>query len=115
MKTLARAQKLGKCCKFSSIRQFFVHSGDHPPAELTYPTSSNPPAWKRLIGSTVSTEVRTCLIKSTFSDRDEAKAFEYIYGNDAQAFVDVIDEASIFILLLLSLVGRFPLKLSVRL
>ena len=35
------------------------------------------------------------LIKSIFSDRDEVEAFNYLSGGDAQAFVDIIDEASV--------------------
>ena len=58
--------------------------------------SSNPPAWKLLISPTVSTEERAGLIASIFSDRDEVKAFEHLSGNHAQAFVDVMDEASAF-------------------
>ena len=29
-----------------------------------------------------------------FSDRDEVEVFQYLSGNDAQAFVDMIHEAS---------------------
>ena len=65
--------------------------------------SSKRPAWKRLIGPTVSTEERTGLITSIFSDQDEVEVIEYLSGCDAQAFVDVIDEASIFILSLLKI------------
>ena len=54
----------------------------------------NPPAWKRLINPTVSTDERVNLINSIFSDHDEIAVSEYISGNDAQAFVDVIDEVS---------------------
>jgi len=62
---------------------------------------SNPPAWKRLISPTISTEERIDLITSIFSDCDEVEVFEYLSGKDAQAFVDVIDEASDRTLLLL--------------
>ena len=44
---------------------------------------------------------RIPLIKSICSDRDEVVVFEYLSRDDAQAFVDVIDEASTRILLLL--------------
>ena len=43
---------------------------------------------------TVSTDERVNLIKSIFSDDDEVTVFEWISGDDAQAFVDVIDEVS---------------------
>jgi len=58
-------------------------------------TSSDPPLWKRLISPSLSTNERLQLIGSIFSERDEVEVFEYLSGDDAQAFVDVIDEASI--------------------
>ena len=42
---------------------------------------------------------RVDLTKSIFSDYDEVVVFEYISEDDAQAFVDVIDEASVRTLL----------------
>ena len=60
---------------------------------------SNPPAWERLIGPNTSTEVRIDLIMSIFSDRDEVEVFDYLSRNDAQAFVDVVDEVSVCIFL----------------
>lgn len=62
------------------------------------PISSNPPAWKRLISSALSTNERIDLIVSMFSDRYEVEAFKYLSGNDAQAFVDVIYEVGARIL-----------------
>lgn len=38
---------------------------------------------------------RISLITSICSDPDEAKLFEYLSKDDAQAFVDVVDEVSI--------------------
>ena len=38
-------------------------------------------------------------MKSIFSDHDEIVVFEYLSGDDAQAFVDVMDEVSTHILL----------------
>ena len=38
---------------------------------------------------------RADLIMSIFSDHDEVGVLKYLSGDDAQAFVDVIDEASI--------------------
>ena len=43
---------------------------------------------------TVSVDERVNLIKSIF-DHDEVAALEYISEDDAQAFVDMIDEASV--------------------
>ena len=53
------------------------------------------------------------MIASIFSDRNEAQAFEYLSGCDAQAFVDIIYEASIFVLLLLHVGRSVPTKASV--
>ena len=47
-----------------------------------------------MISDTLSTDERIPLIKSIFSDRDEVAVFEYLSGDDAQGFVDVIDEVS---------------------
>ena len=60
---------------------------------------SNPPPWKQLINPTLSENERFELIEAIFSDNDEAEVFKYLSGNGAQAFVDVIDEASVHILL----------------
>ena len=61
--------------------------------------SSDPPTWKRLIDPTLPTDKRIQLIITIYSDSDEAGALKYLAGNDAQGFIDVIDEASICILL----------------
>ena len=55
----------------------------------------NLPTWKRLISPTLPTRERVYLINSIFSDRDEFEVFEYLSGDDAQAFVDMINEVSI--------------------
>ena len=61
------------------------------------------PLWKRLINPGLSTNERIPLILSIFSDRDEVEVFENLSGSDAQAFVDVISEARIRILLSLQI------------
>ena len=43
----------------------------------------------------LSANERINLIVSIFSDRDEFEVVKYLSGGDAQALVDVIDEASI--------------------
>ena len=48
---------------------------------------------------TPSTDERINLIKSIFSNPDEVVALEYISRDDAQAFVDLIDEVSVRTLL----------------
>ena len=63
-----------------------------------------------MISDTLSMDERIPLIKSIFSDRDEVVVLEYLSRVDAQAFVDVIDEASIRILLSLK-IGQVSLKL----
>lgn len=62
---------------------------------------SDPPAWKQLIGPTLSATERAEMIRTIFSDRDETEVFEYLSGNNAQAFVNVVDGASIHTILLL--------------
>ena len=97
MATLTRARKLQKSCKRFSICQFLIHSSDRPSGSLTIPSCRNPPVWKRLISDTLSTDERIPLIKYIFSDRDEVVVFEYLSRADAQAFIDVVDEASVHI------------------
>ncbi|KAF9642913.1 kinase-like protein [Thelephora ganbajun] len=50
------------------------------------------PAWKRLITQTLATDERISLITATFSDRDQVKMVKNLIGNDAQTFIDAIDE-----------------------
>ncbi|KAF9644755.1 kinase-like protein [Thelephora ganbajun] len=52
----------------------------------------NPPAWKKLIGHTISTEERIHLMESIFSDRGVVEVFKSFSSDDAQALVDAIDE-----------------------
>jgi len=82
----------------SSVCFSFNLSTIYPELDCT-PMFSGHTAWKRLISPTLPSHERIDLIGFIFSDRDEAEAFNHISGDDAQAFVDVIDEASICILL----------------
>ena len=66
------------------------------------------PAWKRLTNHVLSTHERVSLLASIFTDRNEVEVAEHIFGDDAQIFVDVVDEVSIFTLL----PGFLPLKLT---
>ena len=50
------------------------------------------PAWKRLIDLPLATDERISLITDIISDRGEAEAIKHLQGDDAQSFVDVIDE-----------------------
>lgn len=51
-----------------------------------------PPAWKRLVDHPPVTNECISLIEEIFSDPDETEAVKYLCGDDAQSFVDVIDE-----------------------
>ena len=59
---------------------------------------SNLPLWKRLISYPLSTHERIALITSIFSDHGEVEAVEHLTGNDAQTFIDLIDEVSTYII-----------------
>jgi len=50
------------------------------------------PAWKRLIDRPRARDKRISLITYLFSNREETEAAKRLRGNDAQSFVDVIDE-----------------------
>lgn len=50
------------------------------------------PAWKHLIDHPLSTDRRISLIMAIFSDRSEVSTVNHLCGDDAQTFVDVIDE-----------------------
>ncbi|KAF9645415.1 kinase-like protein [Thelephora ganbajun] len=50
------------------------------------------PTWKRLITQALPTDERISLITTIFSDDDQVKMVENLIGNDAQTFVDAIDE-----------------------
>ena len=76
--------------------------------DLVYPVSSNVkpqicwsegffacsgiPAWRRLIYHSLAESERVSLIKDLFSDRDEIEAIKHLSRDDAQSFVDVLDE-----------------------
>ena len=50
------------------------------------------PAWKRLIDRPHATDKRISLITDLFSNGDETEAVKCLCGDDAQSFIDVIDE-----------------------
>jgi hypothetical protein len=94
--TLVYARTFQKSCK-SSPRQFFTHFGKCSSVDCVLVCSdprSDPPAWERLISHTLSTHERISLIVSIFSDRNEIEMVGHLSGDDAQAFIDVIDEVS---------------------
>ena len=74
---------------------------DLPIRKIDCSQPGNSPWWERLIDPTISTTERVNLLTAIFSDRDEANEFKSISGDDAQAFIDTIDEVSAHILPLL--------------
>ena len=64
--------------------------------QLFSPTTdcSNPPAWRRFTNYTVAARDRIPLITTIFSDHGEAKMVRRLSGDDAQTFIDMVDEAS---------------------
>ena len=57
---------------------------------------SEPRPWKRLISDiTLSKHERVSLITCIFSDSNEVESVRLLSGDDAQAFIDVIDEVSV--------------------
>ena len=64
----------------------------HGDAKSTLDFAGGPPAWKRLISDALTTEERVSLIVEIFSDHDQVETVRNLSGDDAQAFIDVIDE-----------------------
>jgi len=56
---------------------------------------SEDPPWRQLIKSTLNAHERILLITAIFSDNNQIKAVSKLSGDDAQAFIDVIDEVSL--------------------
>ena len=86
-------------CSFSSPRQFLIYFESHPPIKLTVFVCSDPPAWQRLISHTISMPERITLITSVFSDRDEIDGVGHLSGDNAQTFIDAVNEVSYPLLL----------------
>jgi hypothetical protein len=55
--------------------------------------NSNTPACGRLIRRAFASHELPSLIETIFSSKDESDAIHCLLGDDAQAFIDVIDEA----------------------
>ena len=56
---------------------------------------SDTPAWKHLINSTLAANKRIPLILAMFSDHHEIEIAGHLCRDDAQAFVNIIDEVSL--------------------
>jgi hypothetical protein len=50
------------------------------------------PAWKRLIDPSHTSDEQISLITDIFSDRSETETVKRLSGDDAQSFVDVVDQ-----------------------
>jgi len=61
---------------------------------------SDTPAWKELISHPLTMDKRISMIAAIFSDRNQAKMVERLDGDDAQIFIDVVDEVSLHIIFL---------------
>lgn len=66
----------------SALHQCIVLSADH----------LRPPAWKRLINPTLTPHERISLIMAIFSDQKEVEMVRRLCGDDAQVFIDSVDE-----------------------
>lgn len=53
---------------------------------------SGVPAWKRLINYPPTSDERVSLITDIFSNRDEIEVVKRLHGDEAQSFIDTIDE-----------------------
>ena len=60
---------------------------------------SEAPAWKLLISSTLTMNERISLIMTIFLDHNQVEMVGNLSGDDAQTFVDMLDEASFCIFL----------------
>ena len=55
---------------------------------------SEHPAWKQLINHTLTTDERISLITTIFVNYNQVGVVEQLSGDDAQTFIDTIDEVS---------------------
>ena len=56
------------------------------------PKHSGVSAWKRVVELPLASDSQISLITAIFSDRDETEVVRDLRGDDAQSFVEVIDE-----------------------
>ena len=55
---------------------------------------SEDPEWKQLITHPLAAHERRSLVITIFSDRNQIEMVGHLSGDDAQRFVDVVDEVS---------------------
>jgi len=79
-----------KCCKSCAVCKFrpLWNHAFRPNQFAGYRIS----AWKRSIGRPIAIDKRVSLITAVFLDRFVAEAVKRLCRDDAQAFVDVLDE-----------------------
>lgn len=77
-----------------------VHETYQPSPDL----NSDCPAYKRLISGNFSQTELISLLEATFTSQDEARVIDDLCGDDAQAFIDVVDEVRLALICLLALV-----------
>ena len=58
-------------------------------------TCSRIPAWKHLVDRPHTADERVSLITVIFSDPNETEVVKGLCGDDAQSFIDVIDQVSL--------------------
>ena len=106
------AKVLGTCPSLTPRRFRSLASSPHPVSIPSIPAiihlltcyfliCSEDPAWKRLISHTLTTDERISLIRVIFSDGSQIKVVRNLSGDDAQNFIDVIDNVSAWTLSLL--------------
>lgn len=59
---------------------------------------SEDPVWKQLISNPLATHKRRSLVMKIFSDRNQVEIVGHLSGDDAQKFIDVVDEVSFHII-----------------
>ena len=65
-----------------------------PPFSLATDCSIHP-SWKRLLEDPLTTHERISLITTIFSDHGGAGGAGYLSGDDAQTFVDALDDSEV--------------------
>ena len=87
---------LGSGCSPTStcVANFLWFVSSNPESVLVHLTCSRSgtPAWKRLADHSLTSDERISLITAIFFDRSEIEVVGRLRGDDAQSFVDVMDQ-----------------------
>lgn len=54
--------------------------------------NSEDPVWRRLINHNLTAQERSSLVTAIFSDCDQVNMVAHLSGDDAQKYIDVVDE-----------------------